>query len=168
LRRVLRIVHHYEKPLFIYVLDLGLTGKIQMVYPVAGAEASLLPDRNLDVGKREGEELILYIPEGFPLAGSTPGDEETEGKETLKIFVTTHPAEFFPLLQAAYRGAKEGLPGPASSLSDLLSVTFGGGGYRDFRLRPLTDEPEDWTALQRSFRLRRQKTSRIAGGGRSF
>src|SRR6185436_8018175 len=48
---VLRIVHHHGKPLYIYVLDLGLTRRIEMLYPVAGAQKPLLPDRTLDIGK---------------------------------------------------------------------------------------------------------------------
>jgi Caspase domain len=164
---VLRVVNHHDRPLFIYVLDLGLTGQVQMVYPVAGAEDSLLPGRTLDIGKREGEELIPYIPSDFPLTGSAPEGKEIEGLETLKIFATTHPTDFFPLLQAAFRGTKS-LSGPVSSLSDVLSVTFGGGGYRDFRPPTSAVEPEDWTALEIPFRLRRQPAGRIAAGGRSF
>jgi hypothetical protein len=159
---VLRIVHHHDKPLYIYVLDLGLTRRIDMIYPVAGAQKTLLPERPLDVGKREGEELILFIPEEFPFAGDAT-DEEPEGLETLKIFATTQPADFVPLLQSGFR---EGVMGPAVTLSDLLAVTFGGGGYRDFRERPATEAPEDWTVLERPFRLRRRGAAQKVAGWR--
>jgi hypothetical protein len=158
---VLRLVHHHDKPLFIYVLDLGLTRQVQMIYPVTGAREALLPRRTLDVGKRQGEELILYIPDELPFAGGVA--EEPEGLETLKIFATTQPADFEPLLQS---GVREGRTGPAGSLSDLLAVTFGGGGYRDFRERRGAGEPEDWTVLERSFRLRRRASSQRAAAGR--
>lgn len=162
---VLRVVHEHDKPLFIYVLDLGLTGRIHMVYPVQGAQDPLLPGRMLDVGKREGEELILYIPDGFPFTGSAPTGEDMEGVETLKIFATTHPPDFYPLFQTAMRA---GLRGPVSSLSGLLEVVFGGGGYRDTRLRAQIDGSEDWTALKRSFRVRRSLSGRMMVGGRGI
>ncbi|HEV2853369.1 MAG TPA: caspase family protein [Thermoanaerobaculia bacterium] len=162
---VLRVVHEHDKPLFIYVLDLGLSGRIHMIYPVQGAEDSLFPGRVLDVGKREGEELVLYIPDEFPFAGSASAGEDVEGVETLKIFATTHPADFYPLFQTAMR---EGLSGSVSSLSGLLEVTFGGGGYRDTRSRARIDGPEDWTALERSFRVRRSLSGRMVAGGRGI
>jgi hypothetical protein len=37
----LRIVHHAECPLYIHVLDLGLTGAVGLFYPIAGASKAL-------------------------------------------------------------------------------------------------------------------------------
>jgi len=161
----LTITNRYERPLFIYVLDLGLTGRIQLAYPVAGAEDSLLPGRTIEVGTRHGEEMTLYIPDEFPFAATSSGDQGVEGTETLKIFATTHPTDFQPLYQADFR---EGKAGPVSSLDDLLSATFGGGGYRDFT-RPLQGSPqEDWMTLVRSFRLRRRAAAEMVAGGRGI
>jgi caspase domain-containing protein len=160
-RLVLRVSHQHDKPLFIYVLDLGLTGRIELVYPISGAEGDPLnPNQPLDVGARDGEELILYMPDEFPFDRCAPAAEPLEGTETLKIFATTHPTDFYPLLQTGMRGA-----GPASSLSDLLTVTFGGGGYREFRKRPTSGEPEDWIAVAQPFRLRRPAVSWKAVSG---
>lgn len=155
-RIVLTVVHQHSKPLFIYVLDLGLTGRIHSVYPVAGAEESLPPSRMLEVGKREGQEMCLYFPDEFPFLGF--GGATSEGVETWKIFATTHPTDFYPLLQG---GVREGVPaGQAGSLDDLLAITFGGGGYRD--TRPVRGDTEDWIAIERSFRLRRSLAGRRA------
>jgi hypothetical protein len=162
-----KISHQYEKPLFVYLLDLGLTGKVQLVYPPAGAEDCLLPAIALEVGTQLGREINLYIPDEFPFLAAGPG-EEVEGIETLKILFTTHPADFQPLFQA---GVREGIGGPASSLDDLLLATFGGGGYtrRDTRSRAERIEgPEDWTVLTRSFRVRRPASSQVAAGGRGI
>jgi len=168
----LSITNRHDEPLFIYVLDLGLTGRIQQAYPVLGAEDSLAPGRTIEVGTRRGEELPLYIPEEFPFTAAGCGDDPVEGIETLKVFVTTHPADFQPLLQAACREWESDAPlsiapGPASSLEALLAVTFGGGGYRDFRRPVRRGGSEDWTTLERSFRLRwRAVTFPMAAGGR--
>lgn len=158
-----KISHQHEKPLFVYLLDLGLTGRVQLVYPPAGAEDCLLPAIELEVGTQPGREISLYIPDEFPFLSAEPV-EEVEGVETLKILFTTHPADFQPLLQS---GAREGKSGPASSLDDLVLTTFGGGGYtrRDTRTRAQQIEgPEDWTVVTRSFRLRRSASSQPAGG----
>jgi caspase domain-containing protein len=166
-RLVLRISHEYERPLFIYVLDLGLTGRIELVYPVSGAEGDPLnPKQHLDIGAREGEDLVLYMPEEFPFDRCAPCGESPEGVETLKVIATTHPTDFSPLLQTGMREGKAGA-GPVSSLNDLLTATFGGGGYRDFRKRPAGDEAEDWTTVDQPFRLSRSAVSLMALSGGS-
>ncbi len=160
-----KISHRHERPLFVYLLDLGLTGRISLIYPAPGAIDSLLPAVALEVGTQPDREISLYIPDEFPFLSAGP-DEEVEGIETLKILFTTHPTDFQPLFQSSVR---EGRSGPAGSLNNLLSTTFGGGGYteRDAQVRAQID-PEDWTALTRSFRVRRRASSRMAVGGRGI
>jgi hypothetical protein len=162
----LRIANRHDQPLFVYVLDLGLTGRISLLYPAPGAENSLLAGKSFEIGTLPGDEMDLYIPDEFPFIAAGPG-EEVEGVETLKVLATTHPAEFQSLFQ---RGVREGRTA-GSSLTDLLETTFGGGGYqnRDARTRSQTGGPEDWTALDRSFRVRRAApSSRVAAGGRGM
>jgi hypothetical protein len=161
----MRIVNRHDAPLFVYILDLGLTGRISLIYPPPGAEDCLLAGRTLEIGALPGREINLYIPDEFPFPAARPGDE-VEGIETLKLMVTTHPTDFDPLFQAGMREGK----GPASSLTDLLVTTFGGGGkvQRDARTRSEIDVPEDWTAVERSFRVRRRASARMAAGGRIF
>jgi hypothetical protein len=163
----LRITNRHEKPLFVYVLDLGLTGRIALVYPAPGAENSLLAGRSVELGTLPGDDMALYIPDEFPFTAAGPG-EEVEGTETLKILVTTHSAEFQSLFQG---GVREGRT-VGSSLTDLLETTFGGGGYqnREWGSRDQNDGPEDWTALERTFRVRRRAapSSRVAVGGRGM
>lgn len=163
----LKMTNRYGQPLFIYVLDLGLTGRVQLAYPVAGAEDGLEAGRTIEVGTRPGEEMALYIPDELPFAAASYGETQVEGVETLKIFVTTQPADFQPLKQGAYREWETGPAGPVSSLGDLLAATFGGGGYRDFRRPVQRGTPQDWTTLERSFRLRRPAgPSQMVAGGR--
>jgi hypothetical protein len=160
----MRIVNRHDAPLFVYVLDLGLTGRIQLVYPPAGAEDSLLAGMTLEVGALSGREINLYIPDEFPFPAARPGDE-VEGIETLKLIVTTQPTDFEPLFQSGTRAGK----GPASSLTNLLVTTFGGGGYEVCRdMRSEVSVEEDWTAVERSFRVRRRASAKAAAGGRSW
>ena len=163
----LRITSRHDKPLFVYVLDLGLAGRIALVYPAPGAENSLLPGLSVGIGTLPGDDMPLYIPDEFPFTAAGPG-EEVEGTETLKILVTTHPADFQPLFQG---GVREGRV-MGSSLTDFLETTFGGGGYqpREWGTRAQIDGPEDWTAFELSFRVRRRAvpSARMAVGGRGM
>ncbi|HEX4496320.1 MAG TPA: caspase family protein, partial [Thermoanaerobaculia bacterium] len=157
----MRIVNRHDAPLFVYVLDLGLTGRIHLAYPPPGAEDSLLAGMTLEVGALPGREINLYIPDEFPFPAARPGDE-VEGIETLKLIVTTHPTDFQPLFQG---GTRDG--GPGGSLTSLLATTFGGGGeVRRDTCRAEVDVPEDWTAIERSFRVRRRASARVAAGTR--
>jgi hypothetical protein len=146
----LKVRNLYDRPLYLYVLDMGLTGRVTQVYPVQGAEDPLMPkmEKPLEIWTRAGEEISLYIPDEFPFGSSS---QPVEGLETLKVFATTHPADFHPLFQNGVRG-----DGPGSSLANLLAATFGGGGYRDARPPALTDQPENWTTLELTFRLCRR------------
>ena len=161
----LRISHRCDRPLYVYVLDLGLTGRVVLQYPPGGSKDSLLPGRPLEVGTRPGSEIDLYFPNQFPFLAAGPGEEVT-GFETLKILFTTHPAELAPLLQDGYR--RIGEISSDGSLSSLLITTFGGGGYtkRDLRIREQGGGPEDWTTLDRTFRLVRPASSWQVAWGR--
>ncbi|MFL6231920.1 MAG: caspase family protein [Thermoanaerobaculia bacterium] len=163
----LRITSRHELPLFVYVLDLGLTGRVAQIYPSPGAENSLLAGKSVEIGTLPGDDMDLFIPDEFPFTLAGPG-EEVEGTETLKILVTTHPAEFQSLFQGGVREGKA----VGSSLTHLLETTFGGGGYQDreWRTRDQIGGPEDWTAFERSFRVRRPAapSSRMATGGRGM
>jgi hypothetical protein len=153
-------------PLFVYLLDLGLTGRITLLYPPPGAEDSLLPGRTLEVGSQPGREIKLYFPDEFPFLVSDPS-VEVGGIETVKVMVTTHPADFQTLLQG---GTREGGHGPAGSLDAILASTFGGGGYadRDAKAPARGGGPQDWLALNLTFKLRRRMQSRSAAGGRGI
>jgi hypothetical protein len=161
----MKIVNRHDAPLFVYILDLGLTGRIHLAYPPPGAVDSLLPGQTLEVGSQPGREINLFIPDEFPYPAAAHGDG-VEGIETLKLLVTTHPADFQPLFQS---GVREG--GPSGSLGGLLLTTFGGGGYagpdRDMS-RSEVQVPEDWISIERSFRVRRRATSRAVAGGRGI
>ncbi len=79
------------EPVYISVLDLGLSGRVSQVYPVRGAREPLAPGRTLQVGVRKGEELELYMPRAFPFTGDPA---TAEGTEHLKLFATTGEADF--------------------------------------------------------------------------
>lgn len=127
------VVNHHNQPLHVYVVDFGLTGNVSQIYPVPGSSDPLSPGQPIERGTRPGEEIDLYVPQEL-------SSEELAGREeVLKLFATTQEADLSPLLQSA---------GGASR---------GGSLARDARPNPaLGGIPmEDWTTVERSFRLRR-------------
>lgn len=110
-------------PLFVYVLDCGLTGNVGLVYPVQGSSDPLSPGRSIEIGTRPGEEIDLYVP-----------DEVNDGEEVLKLFATTREADLSPLFQPAASAARDARP------------------YLGYDGMP----PEDWTAIERRFLLKRR------------
>lgn len=161
----LEVLHEHHKPLHIYILDFGLSGRIEMVYPVSGTYDPLAPGVPHRIWTREGEEVSLFIPKEYPFDRTELEGEADEGIETLKIFATTHPTDFLPLFQPPYRGversAREGMTG---SLNELIAANFEGVSYREF-CRSQSDGPQDWIAIERSFRLRRRQEAHSAAGG---
>jgi len=163
----LRITNRSEQALLVYVLDLGLAGRIQQTYPVVGAKEGLAAGRTIEVGTRPGDGRPLTIPREFPFAAA-PCGSEVEGFETLKVFVTTQETDFLPYIQSGMREYEPGPARPVRSLKDLLAINFGGGGYRDVTTPSQGAPPEDWTTFERSFRLRRRAMSQLAAGGRGI
>lgn len=143
-RVVLEIRNRSEKALYIYLLDIGLAGKVALVYPAEGSHEYLEAGATAYVGKREGDERTLFIPEGFEVLHNRSGGGRLQGRETVKLFATTSPAQFDVLYHPGLR-----FRGVAKSLNDFLSLTFDEGGQGAYR----TAE-EDWTTVERSFLLR--------------
>jgi hypothetical protein len=144
-RVVLEVRNRSPKPLFIYVLDVGLTGKVGLAYPDLGTGKLLEPGPPIQLGRRPGEELTLSIPEGFPLLRRVSEKGPVEGMETLKLFASTSEADFSVLFQPGFRLRS----GVAKGLGEVLAAVSGGGGYGAMR-----SGDEDWTTVERSFLLR--------------
>ncbi len=140
------VVHGHAAPLYLYLLDFGLSGSISLIYPAAGGEQKPVPAHRVTVlGDDDLAPIKLFIPRGFPFPGG--GAVPVGGwTETVKLFATTKEADFSPLVQGAVRG---GLAD--SQLNKLLRAGCDRQALRDVGPEPLADC--DWTALDRSFRL---------------
>jgi Caspase domain len=152
-----RIVNNFTTPIYVSVLDFGLTGRICLLHPIEGASEKLLPGRWIEVGKRQGEETELYIPEDFPYVRDQNDQTVLEGIEVFKLFATTHEADFSTLTQESVRGStidRSMARGVDSPLGQLLDLALTGHGTRDPRRKQLPPETE-WTTVECSFLLRR-------------
>lgn len=136
----LEVVHHFDHSLYLHVLDLGLTGGVCPFYPVPGEHQTLEPNRPLRIGVRQGEGLKVGMPPGLPAV---------TGRERIKVFATTHEADFEWLRQKRYRDA-----GKRSTLERVLGATLRGGELREATPVAPTAE-ERWTAVTKSFLVHR-------------
>ena len=146
---VFEVANRSDKPLYLYFLDLGVTGRIALAYPPLGSHKPLERGQTMRFGARPGEELKLFVPEDFDLL---PESSRLAARETVKLLATTSEAELRILFQPGLR-FRQGF-GAVQSLSDILAATFDGGGYRNLR-----SAGEDWTTVERSFLLRKRKGS---------
>jgi hypothetical protein len=94
-------------------------------------------------------------PGGFPCApecAPDPNDKTpTEVMETLKLFATTHEANFTCLLQGGIRGTDWGeTEGANTQLGQLMHMACTGRGDRNPRSNRVSQE-EDWTTVEQSF-----------------
>jgi hypothetical protein len=135
----LRIVNRQTLPLFINVLDFGVTAGVTPIYPYAeGANEQLVKGRPCEFGVRDDETLTPLIP---------PEMTENEGVETLKLIAATREIDFSWLRQEGVRSVRGG----SSHLDDLLWRA----GAETRATRSALPITEDWITVERSFILAR-------------
>ena len=138
----LRVSHRAERPLYIHVIDLGLTGSIDLFYPVGGSYKALPPGKAFDIGVQPGQRITVRIPKAFT----------TGSREFLKVFATTHEADLTWLRQPGFGSAPPSGGQPRSGIASLLWQALGGGSRQS--LPPAPGENEGWTVVTLSFLVR--------------
>jgi hypothetical protein len=127
---------YYDKPLYIYVLEFGLTGNISQVYPVLGVSDPLAPGRRIEIGTLT-DGLKLSVPDGA-LDG---------GEESLKLFAATREMDLSMHFQTAQQGATRGESRTRDTEAMLDPVRSG----------------DDWITIERRFRLKRRSGGPVPG-----
>ncbi|MFL5494530.1 MAG: caspase domain-containing protein, partial [Gemmatimonadales bacterium] len=155
-----RITSHYGDPVYVNLLDFGLSGSVSVVYPARGAKEKLTPRMNFEIGTRPGERgFTLKMPKEFPYTADASGGP-IQGTETLKLFVTMGEADFSFLSQQGVRS----VGGPPSPLMTLWQTASGGATMRDVEVS-LPVGGEDWTTVVKSFVLRRRSAAALSPDG---
>jgi len=142
-----RIVNRHEDTVYVNLLDLGLTGQVDLLYPAPGAQAAVAPQGSVEVGIRAGEEINVYMPSVLPF---DPRQSSAAGREVLKLIVSTQPIDLWMLLQDGVR--RGGGEGGGGEVGKILAEAVRGREVRAHA--PLGEVPEDWTTVERSFILR--------------
>ncbi len=133
------VVNREARPVFVSVLDFGLSGKIQLLYPPNKTSEFVEAGKSLRIGSGT-RRIRLGMPAAF--AGE-------RGAETFKAFITTNEADFSWLQQAGTRSAA----GPRSRLQQLFAAAWQGPPTRDAMIDSEPEPGEDWKALSRTFDL---------------
>ncbi len=155
-----RVVNRSEALIHVSVLDLGLSRRIDVLYPPSASSEEIAVKRSgestgtqgggvLTVGIEAGDEIKLFFPEGSALAPEADEGEVHEGSEYFKLVVTTRRHDLSFLTQPGLR--KEPAAHP---LERLLYLAARGEPSREAQL---THTPQDeWFTCERHFRLRRR------------
>ena len=131
------ITNQHTAPVYITMLDFGLSGGISIqIPPDGGTSQPFTPGHTVDSSQ---QGYTLELPERYIGDG---------GIETLKLMVTTQPADFTWLTQEGTRGIES----VGTTLEQLVAMVAGGLGTRDMH----SSTSDDWTTIERSFYLRRQ------------
>ena len=147
-----RIASAHDVPVYVSLLDFGLTRAVTPIFPPGGAQEQLAPGRTFDLGTDGRVTFPLRWPAGFPFVDSPNHLREADAVETVKLFVTEQPADFFVLRQQGVRSATI----TPSRLRSLLQGAFHGAATRDIGM--VTIGEEDWTTVSRTFVLRRRSS----------
>ena len=151
----LELANLHDEPVFLYVLDFGIGGGIQLIYPeVDSLWEPILPGHAVRTGHRMNEELTFYVPESYPF--ENPG-ASASGIETLKLFATLEATDFRTVFQDSLRRVWD--PRDLSRCDDfgeILGRLFLGIEDREVRRRrSRRDLP--WTTLEMPLLLIRQE-----------
>lgn len=155
---VLRVKNSDARPLYVSLIDFGMGMGIERVYPPDSAVCLAAANESFLIGS-DDEPLQFAIPDVFPFFREFGSKKPVEGMEHLKLFVTTSPADFSVIAQESVRSVDGHASDSAgSALSQLWSsAMFGhasGSGTREL-VRPQMKQ-DDWTAVVKSFVVRRQ------------
>lgn len=153
-----RVVNRSQTPVHVSVLDLGLSKRIDVLYPPEGSDELVSAKRDvetaggpgggvLSVGVRADDEIELVFPEEHTFVSEAAEGEPPWGTEYFKLFVTTERHDMSYLKQTGLRyqpqHTRERLPDSAAAGSPL----------RETRLK--LDSQQEWFTCERAFRLRR-------------
>ena len=148
------IINRHTEPIYVSVLDFGLTNRVSLLHPVAGAIEPLAPGGSVQIGIREGDVVDLHFPKDFPYVVEPDNQKPVGGTETYKLFATLYAADFSYLVQEGVRDASQ-TKGWDKPLLKLLTRAVTGLGQDIKQWLGLSRE-EAWTTVERSFFLRRK------------
>lgn len=141
-----RITNRLSVPVYITLLDIGLSGRIKIMYPPPAAAEPLAAGESKDLFTTPSTLQPLTFPPVYPFAPDGDQPLRNDGIETMKLFVTSRPCSFEWLTEKAGVRSAGGSP-----VSQLLRARMNAS-----RAEAVPPPPEDdWTTVSASFVLRR-------------
>lgn len=151
------VVNHYVRPVYVYLINLGLDKASVPIYPPEGSHESVAANGGrFTLGQRPGEDIIPYIPDAFPFAADPADSHPAGGEDTFKLLVTLAPLEqIHMLLQEGMRDAHS--KGASDNpLEQVLALCATGRGSRNVAVSQRRAQ-SDWTVVQQTYFLTRQR-----------
>lgn len=144
-RLALEITNRSNRWLYIYLLDLGMTGAVGQAYPPEGAHEPLAPGVTVRWFVRDEEPANVYWPDNYPfeVAGQRPALEPN----VLKLVASTQQTDLGPLFQRGYQIPKHRAEAPL--LERVLGSVLTGG--RELRVAHSATPKDDWTAVTQAY-----------------
>ena len=157
-----RVTNPHSTPVYLSLLDFGLSGKVTPMYPPKGAHEALAAGASVDLLVRDGEQWEFWLPEIYPYVADGPLPVRDDGVETIKLFATSSPANFEFLEEAT--GVRSA--GSVSEIESFFRERVGKVQSAATREgRPVAAAPapvlEDWTTVLAPFVMRRKGTARM-------
>ena len=59
--------HGHDREIFVYLFDIGLTGKVTLLFPDLDGHEVLDSGTVLTIGARRGDALEMFLPDGLPV-----------------------------------------------------------------------------------------------------
>lgn len=153
-----RVINRSETLIHVSVLDLGLSKRVDVLYPPAGPGEPIAVKRAVDsaggerggvlsVGERAEDEIELYFPEDDTFISEAADGEPRWGTEYFKLVVTTQRHDLSFLKLPGLRGE------PEHPLEKLLH--FAAASSPLLETRPKLAPRHEWLTCERAFRLLR-------------
>jgi len=152
-----RVTNPHSAPVYLSLLDFGLSGTVVPMYPPKGAHEPLASGATIDLLVRDGEQWEFWLPEKYPYLADGALPVRDDGLETIKLFATTSPTSF------EFLEEKEGVrsAGSLSAIQAFFQERVGkvqATATREGRRVVAAPAPvlEDWTTVVAPFVLRRK------------
>lgn len=148
-----RVINRSDKLVHVSVLDLGLSKRVQVLYPPAGPSEPVAVKRSGESAQADGGgslvvgaggEIELFFPEKLDFLLAT-----SEGVEHFKLIATTARHDLSFLNQPGLR--QEALREAAHPLEKMLYLATSAEPLREARVT--LDPRDEWYTCERSFRL---------------
>lgn len=155
------VKNNSRKPIYVSLLELGLTKNIRLLYPPKAASEKLSSALGATVlkpglgkfafGMLPGEEIKLFIPDDSFLT-VVPGEDEPGGIEVFKLVVTTEQTDFNWIEQAGIETREDFQKPLEKSLPEKTRMK---------KTRTYVP-PNDWLTINRPFYLCKKKPASIS------
>lgn len=140
-------------PVYVAILDLGVTGRISLLYPYGDSEPECLaPGSSFVLGTQAMEEQRIFLPEqSLWIRPASPvgsgASHEVIGHTTMLFFFSAMPVDFSSVEQPGFSRQIRRLAAPLRLLGMALTADS-----RDFDLEPDALN-KDWTVVRKRLRI---------------